>query len=122
MFFYGIISSPGRFSSVFFRTPFPFVPLWKNGRRDNNYYFAPCPLTLTRVPVPRSVLGFRVKVLVRVVHGRHVHGQVLRRFAPAARPQRAGRRRLGGQIRRGRMTSDVPADLFALLRVYCNTT
>jgi len=35
--------------------------------------------------------------------------------APSASPQRA-RRRLRRQIRRGRMTPDVPADLFGVLR------
>lgn len=73
------------------------------------------------------VFRFRIIILIGsfVVHRRHVHGQMLRRFAPAVRPQRAGRsrrRRVRRQIRRGRMTANVPADLFALFRMNCNNT
>jgi len=71
----------------------------------------------------RPEFRFRVVILVGsvVVHGRHVNGQMLRRFASAVRPQRAHRRwRLRRQIRRGRVTSNVPADLFAMFRMNYN--
>lgn len=84
-------------------------------------------LTLVGVPVSGSVLGLRVIVRVRrrVIHGWHFHGQMLRRLAPAGSaataavwPQRASRR-FPSQIGSGRVTSNVSADLFGLLRMNC---